>query len=129
MGKHRVIIAAGSNQNPDENLNQAKRRLADVAVLVKTSNVRITPPFGNPNQPDFHDQAHLIETEDDHDTLKLKLKQIEKSLGRLLGQKNSTAIPIDLDIIVWDGIVVDPLVYEHDFLKESIVEVSPELKL
>jgi 2-amino-4-hydroxy-6-hydroxymethyldihydropteridine diphosphokinase len=36
---------------------------------------------------------------------------------------------IDLDILVWNGEVVDEEVYEREFLRKSINELMPEMDL
>ncbi len=57
--------------------------------------------------------------------MKTRLREIESGLGRVrTGNKNGPRT-IDLDILVWNGEVVDDDVYEREFLKTSIRELLP----
>ena len=65
----------------------------------------------------------------DTPTLKSWLKNLEYKLGRVKTENINGPRPIDLDIIVWNGEVVDSEVYEREFLINSINELLPKLKL
>ncbi len=65
----------------------------------------------------------------DPSTFKSWLKNLEKKLGRVKSENKDGPRTIDLDIIVWNGKVVDSEVYEREFLINSINELLPELKL
>jgi 2-amino-4-hydroxy-6-hydroxymethyldihydropteridine diphosphokinase len=62
-------------------------------------------------------------------TLKSWLKNLEKELGRIKSENKNGPRTIDLDIIVWNGKVVESEVYEREFLINSINELLPELKI
>jgi 2-amino-4-hydroxy-6-hydroxymethyldihydropteridine diphosphokinase len=83
---------------------------------------------GFPDQPDFVNSVILIKTENDMAAAKSLLKDIEKRLGRVRTENKSGPRNIDLDIVVWNGTVVDDDVYTRDFLRQLIIEVLPEMK-
>jgi 2-amino-4-hydroxy-6-hydroxymethyldihydropteridine diphosphokinase len=83
---------------------------------------------GFADQPDFVNTAFLAETALDKASLTACLKNIETSLGRVHGPEKSGPRTIDLDIAVFNGLVVDNNVFERDFLQELILEVAPQMK-
>jgi 2-amino-4-hydroxy-6-hydroxymethyldihydropteridine diphosphokinase len=80
---------------------------------------------GFKEQAPFLNGALLIETELDAAALKIRLREIETALGRVRAENKYGPRTIDLDILVWNGEVVDDDVYEREFLKSSIVELLP----
>ena len=126
---NRVIVAVGSNFNPVENIAKARTFIQNKHPLVKVSRLRETRPVGDISLSNFLNGVFLIETEWNQHRLKSWLKELEVDLGRVSGKTPSGFLPIDLDIVVWNGDVVDPDVYERDFLREAVLEVWPDLKL
>ncbi len=129
MKVNEVIIGVGSNIDPEININQAKEVIAQIHKLKKVSSFIETEPIGCKNQDNFLNGAFLIETEMDKLTLKSWLKKLEKKLGRIKSENKNGPRTIDLDIIVWNGEVVESEVYEREFLINSINELLPKLKI
>ncbi|MFA9408419.1 MAG: 2-amino-4-hydroxy-6-hydroxymethyldihydropteridine diphosphokinase [Candidatus Dadabacteria bacterium] len=129
MSLNKVVIGVGSNIDPETNINQAKEVIAKAHNLKKVSSFIETEPIGCENQTNFLNGALLIETEMDTPTLKAWLKNLEKELGRIKSENKNGPRTVDLDIIVWNGEVVDNEVYEREFLINSINELLPELKI
>lgn len=129
MKVNEVIIGAGSNIDPENNINKAKEIIAQNHSLRKASSFIETRPIGCENQDNFLNGAFLIETEMDESTLKSWLKTVETKLGRVKTENKNGPRTIDLDIIVWNREIVDSEVYERDFLINSINELIPELMI
>ena len=49
-------------------------------------------------------------------------------LEEMSGQTPAAPRKMDLDILVWNGEIVDPDVYEREFLRRSVIELCPELE-
>ena len=129
MKPNRAIVAVGSNIDPRENLRKARLLIEGKHRLFAISGVRETPPFGNLNQPNFLDMALGLETELDLAALSASLKTIENQLGRTRSPETRFGpLTIDLDVLVWNGEIVDEDFYRHSFLREEALEVDPELK-
>lgn len=125
--RHRVVIGIGSNINPQAHVVQAQQRIAAQMKILKATPWQKTTPVGNPHQPDFLNGALLVETACDRATLKDRLKTVEQELGRTPDEGPAAPRTIDLDIVVWDGEIVDGDVYERDFLRDAVLELCPEL--
>ena len=129
MSQNEVVIGVGSNIDPEININRAKRSLAEKHTLLKSTTLIETEPIGYKDQDNFLNGAFLIETEMTIEELKSWLKELEQQLGRTKTENNYGPRTIDLDIIVWNGKVVDDEVYERKFLLDSVKELLPDISL
>lgn len=100
------ILAVGSNIEPEKNVANARKTLAQEQRLLGESQFVWTRPVGYQNQDDFLNGAFLIETGLDPKALKEYLQEVERRLGRIKGPIKSGPRTIDLDIIVYDNEVV-----------------------
>ncbi|MGH7849926.1 MAG: 2-amino-4-hydroxy-6-hydroxymethyldihydropteridine diphosphokinase [Thermodesulfobacteriota bacterium] len=129
MNVNRAVIGLGSNINAEENIRRAKETIAGEFILIKSSSFVETEPVGFKEQDRFINGALLIETESDAGSLKSWLRKLESELGRVKTDNRYGPRTIDLDILVWNGEVVDEEVYERGFLRKSIKELLPDLDL
>lgn len=126
---NQVIIGVGSNIDPWTNIESARQAIKADFQFIKESKFVETKPIGNPKQPDFVNGVILIATELPQTEVREKLRIIEDQLGRDRSIRNDGPRTIDLDIVIWNNEIVDPDVYEREFLREAIAKVCPEFKL
>lgn len=125
---NQAIIAVGSNIDPQKNIALAREILArDFEVVAETAFVS-TKPIGYTQQPDFLNGAILVRTELNLEPLRQRLRKIEDTLGRRRGVLTFGPRTVDLDIVVWNGKLLDPDFYERDYLKKAVLELMPDLK-
>jgi len=121
---HECIIGIGSNINPEQNIAATifflrhEHRLLSVSKLIKTS------PIGISDQPDFLNGAVKIATGMDKTEFKNYLKNLENRLKRDRTVPKFGPRTIDLDIIKWDGQIIDPDYYNRDFLRSAVDEIT-----
>lgn len=120
MSKVIVIIGVGSNIEPEKNITLAEYTLANKFNFIAKSNFIKTAPIGYTDQDDFINGAFKIETDLNREALRKELKNIEDKLGRVRTENKNGPRTIDLDIAVYDGIIIDDDYYKRDFLKKSI---------
>lgn len=118
------IIGIGSNINPEVNIQLMLEILATKTRIVKMSSLIQTKPIGISDQPDFTNGAVKVETPLSREELKSILISIEDQLGRNRLLPKFGPRTMDLDIVVWNGKIVDADYYSRDFLKKSIEELS-----
>ena len=123
-----AIISMGSNIEPRQNIDNAITLMAEDIDILNTSEFILTKPVGFTEQADFLNGAVRIKTDLSLEELRAFLKNIEKQLGRNESNMKNGPRTIDLDITVWNGEVVDQDFYARDFVKNTILEVNPELK-
>jgi len=126
--KNKVIIGLGSNIDPERNLTKARAFLEAQFSILGHSQIQETTPIGVPAQNNFLNGAMLMETTLDPEAFKTELRTIEDQLDR---QRDNSDAPrtIDLDIVAWNGKIIDQDVYEREFLKKAVLELCPELTL
>ncbi len=125
---NRAIVSVGSNIYPEENIGKARGLLSTDELLKGESVLVRTKPVGITGQPDFLNGAFLIETEMKQEELLKYLKALETFLGRVREGDKDGPRSIDLDIIVFNGEIVDDDYYKYGFVRLSVLELEPGLK-
>ena len=124
-------IALGSNLGDRQTtLAQALDALGAAGFGVeRVSTLRETDPVGGPaGQGRYLNGVVQIATEvSAHEILEC-LHAIEATLGRVRSVKDGPRT-IDLDIVTWNNKIIDPDVYERDFLKLAVLKLLPSLDL
>ncbi|MCU4157801.1 2-amino-4-hydroxy-6-hydroxymethyldihydropteridine diphosphokinase [Carboxylicivirga sp. A043] len=118
-----VVIGLGSNIKADVNIPKAISELKALGEVLKESEVLETKPIGITNQNDFSNSVVLMQVELLESNLKQALKRIEDKLGRDRSRPKFGPREIDLDIIVYDGVIVDDDYYSRDFLQKLVAQV------
>lgn len=123
MNDNVVVIGIGSNINADENIPKMLEILGKKVKILKISQMIQTKPVGDVNQPDYTNGAVKISTPLEKDELKVMLKGIEDDLGRDHSAPKFSPRTMDLDMVVWNGRIIDKDYYTRDFLRHSVQEV------
>lgn len=124
---NQVVVGLGSNIDAEKNIAKAKEILRAEFQILRSSQFTTTKPVNAENHPDFINGAMLLETSLSQSELKTRLHDIEESLGRARHSDRSAPRTIDLDIIVWNHLIIDQDFYTRDFLKNSVLELLPKL--
>ena len=134
----RVFVGVGSNIDPARNVARAVRRLAEYGHFGGISTVYRTPPEGRSGQPWYFNCVVALETATPPVEFRRDvLRCIERELGRVRTEDNYAARPIDLDLLLYDDLVIerddltlpDPHMLLRPFLAQGLYELAPELKL
>ena len=120
-------ILLGSNINPAENLKQAVQQLRTAGKISAISSVWETGAVGS-DGPNFLNAAAVFQSPCTRTVLKDQvLRLIEAQLGRVRSADKNAPRPIDLDIIVFDGSVVDPELWLQLHIALPMAELRPGL--
>ncbi|MCT4603494.1 MAG: 2-amino-4-hydroxy-6-hydroxymethyldihydropteridine diphosphokinase [Marinifilum sp.] len=114
------IIGIGSNINPEANIRRMLCLLSKDHRVGRHSSWVKTAPIGITDQDDFVNGAVRVETQHDIDEFKNYLKNLEDKMGRDRTLPKFGPRVIDLDIVVWNGEIVDEDYYTRDFLRNSV---------
>ena len=123
MKSNIAIIGVGSNINADINIPHMLKLLDKQVEILKISKMIRTKPVGNINQPDYTNGAIKIATPLKKEALKNLLKSIEDDLGRDRTAPKYSPRTMDLDLVVWNGRILDKDYHTRDFLRKSVQEV------
>jgi 2-amino-4-hydroxy-6-hydroxymethyldihydropteridine diphosphokinase len=121
-------IGLGSNIDPEVNLVKAAQRLREELAVSCASSVWRSPAEGT-DGPDFLNAVVTITTELDAERLKHEiLRLIEAELGRTRGLDKYAPRTIDLDILVFDGQILDNEIWAQPYLAIPLAECAPDLQ-
>lgn len=132
--KYNYILGLGSNIEPRlDYLSNAISELSKIGSIIKKSSIYETEAWGNKNQSDFYNAIIKFKSSLDPRTLLIKIKHIEKYIGR----KETThwgPREIDIDIIFCDDHSYDesflkiphPEFSERRFILEPLVEIDAD---
>lgn len=124
----------GSNLGAREDrLKQASEEMSLFLTETKYSSVYHTEPMGFSEQPWFLNQVCVGKTDLYPLELLLRMKEIEKKLGRVPGPRFGPR-PIDLDLIFYDHwalfsemiTIPHPRYKERSFVLRPLIEIAPE---
>lgn len=129
----KVYLSLGSNLGDrNANLASAREMLAIKTTLIAQSSVIITKPMYVTEQPEFANQALIIETDLTPLTVLDIIRNIENELGRVRHLPYGPRT-IDIDILYYgqeilnlpDLIIPHPLISERAFVLEPLTEIAP----
>jgi 2-amino-4-hydroxy-6-hydroxymethyldihydropteridine diphosphokinase len=132
-----VYLGIGSNIGDREaNLKEAVHRLemTENAKVAACSSFYLTKPAGGPPQEDYLNGVLKVETGLPPGELLDTLKNIEKEMGREDPAGKNYPRIIDIDILLYDGLVMEtdklfiphPRMHEREFVLEPFAEIAPE---
>ena len=128
VSEHQVCLQLGSNIQPERNLPLAIDQLQNRLTILRISSVWETSSVGAPG-PNFLNAALLAQTSLNQNSLKLKvLTPLESKMGRLRSANKNAARPIDLDIITFDRLLLDPVLWQFAHRAVPVAEVQPDLR-
>ncbi len=121
--KNNAVIMLGSNTDMNMLLS-AISMLEDWFDVIAVSEIRKTTAIGEHYQSPFYNQAIRIKTEYDREETIRIFKKTEKKLGRTAESKKEGIVPIDIDLIVWNGEICHDDYYRFDFVKKCVDEIT-----
>lgn len=128
---HPVYLGLGSNIEPEKHLPAALALLKRHLRVEKRSTVWETPPVGGPG-PNFLNAVVLVYTQQSPTVLREELlRPIEASLGRVRSADPNAPRTIDLDILIYNGQVLEPEIWLQPYWSVPLAElvtdcVNPE---
>lgn len=126
---HQAVIGVGSNISPRENISSALYLISHRVKIEAVSTIWLTKAIGS-SGPDFLNTAILISTGFNINQLrKGVLKPIEHLLGRVRTQDPNAPRTIDLDILIYDGIILDAQLWNYPHTAVPAAELVPELEV
>lgn len=121
--KNTAIIGIGSNIDAEKNIALMLEILGENVQIEQISSFLKTKPIGITNQADFTNGAVKVNTTFARPAFELLLKSIEDQMGRDRSAPKFGPRNIDLDLVVWNGEIVDEDYFTRDFLQKSVSEV------
>jgi 2-amino-4-hydroxy-6-hydroxymethyldihydropteridine diphosphokinase len=122
-----AILLLGSNIKPIENLKKAVHLINDAVVIKSRSRVWESEAIGS-SGPNFLNMAVEIETDRSADDLKSEvINEIESRLGRVRTGDKYAPRTMDIDLIIYDGEILDETIWSMAFVAQPVSEILPGL--
>lgn len=127
------LLIGGNLGDRVRNLSEARERLQEACGTIRRmSALYETAAWGMGAQPDFLNQALLVETVLPPTELLHRLLEAERLMGRERGEKNGPRT-IDMDILLYDSRVIavpgleipHPRMHLRRFVLTPLAEISP----
>jgi len=124
-----AIVMLGTNVNQEQNLISAKEKLSEFFEILDESSILITKPIGKKYNTDFHNQAIKILSDDTAKETALHFKQIENEMGRSPLTNQMGEVPIDIDLIFWNGVQKRNDYDKFSFVRQCVDEIKNNVEL
>lgn len=120
---HEAIISLGSNTEK-KILELAAILLAERFQLTSQSEIIESNAIGEHYQSPFYNQAiKLLSGYERDETIQI-FKETEIKLGRTPQSKSKGIVPLDIDLIIWEGVVYKDDYYRFDFVRKCVDEIK-----
>jgi 2-amino-4-hydroxy-6-hydroxymethyldihydropteridine diphosphokinase len=130
-----VFLGIGTNLgNRERNLEKAVAMIENLpGRILQSSSSYETEPWGFQSEEKFLNMVVKIETILTPFTLLEKIHILESSLGRVRGTERYISRLIDIDILLYDDLIIDdehlkiphPLLHERKFVLIPLCEIEP----
>lgn len=133
MTEHYVAyIGLGSNIEPLANLRHAALALSQPGLAGETqlqalSRVWASPPLGGQG-PQFLNAAARLHTQLSAEALKHTLRSLEAAQGRVRTDDRNAPRTLDLDLLLYDGQVLDADIWQAAHIAAPLSELEPGLQ-
>lgn len=125
--QHQVYIGLGSNISPEANIPKALELLSKEVSLEAISSVWESPPAGGQG-PNFLNAVARVRTSLTPDELRDNvLRAIETHLGRVRTEDPNAPRTIDLDILIYNQVILDPTIWTETYQSVPLSEIYPDL--
>lgn len=116
---NKVVLSIGSNSDDCVlRMDECLEWLGGVLGAMNRSEAYQTPAI-NGKDKDYINAVVVGEYNDSYESLHKALKQYEKDCGRNELSKLNGCIPIDLDIVIWNGVLLREKDFEQTYFKKG----------
>jgi 2-amino-4-hydroxy-6-hydroxymethyldihydropteridine diphosphokinase len=123
---HQACLLLGSNIEPEKNIPQAVSLLQVHLTILKASDIWESASV-DCCYPDYLNMALSVLTPMDATQLKTRvLRPLEAQMGRVRTEDKNASRPIDFDIILFDGALLDSDLWQHAHRAVPVAELFPD---
>lgn len=127
MTLHRAIVSLGSNLPCSADIiRDAARRLRTVGRQIRWSGVYFGPDDTG-RGPQYANAVMELELPVDRQALHEFTRGLEAAAGRTPESKSIGIMPLDIDLVVWDGQIVDAYDFSRDYFKQGYSLISDDI--
>ena len=117
---HACLVCLGSNKEGDLHLMDAQQALTAYFHEVHMGKIVLTSAEGGVKQADYLNQAARFQTPKRIEEVEMILKQIEINNGRTPDDKQKGSVPLDIDLLMYDDVILRPNDLEKSYVKLAL---------
>lgn len=121
---NKVVLSIGTNTNTCFNLKEAINYLRSYFSNIQFTSTIESEPYGTIYKDWFLNTLAYFETDLSKDKIQLKLKEIEKKMGRKPAHKAEGKIIIDIDLIQWNNEILKPEDFERNYMHKLLKQMN-----
>ena len=135
---HKVFLGLGGNiGNKHINFRKVRKIIEKrFGVIVLTSSIYETPPWGFKSENNFWNQIIVVETDLEPEEMLWRILEIEDQMGRKRGNERFSSRKMDIDILYYDDIYMEtkrliiphPRIHQRKFVLVPLNEIAPDFK-
>lgn len=126
--KNSVVLSLGSNSDDcKQRMDECKKWLSCILSDATCSDVYETPAL-NGKDKNYLNAVFVGYSEFPFDILHTRLKQYEKDCGRTALSKVTGIVPIDIDIVMWNGDILRRRDFEMSYFKIGWEQINNDCK-
>lgn len=123
----KAVLCLGSNTVAREQIiSRALVRLENICHITAASRVYEAPDDSGLGDP-YLNVVLVVTPRLSYEDFKSSLKQMETDFGRTSLSKSAGCMPLDVDIIIWDGEIVDRYQYSRGYFQRGYHELDADL--
>ena len=122
--KHTCLLCLGSNLDGATRLSAARHALLSHFPDIRFSREMVTEAIGTGFLSPFHNQVARLTTPLSAEEVRGILKQIERDNGRLPEDKANGIVKLDVDLLVYDEVVLKAKDLEREFVRIGLEELE-----
>lgn len=121
-----LILCLGSNREREWNIGRAAERLRASFVSARFAPAVYTTPVGCASTIPFLNQVVIAYTSCSIEECRRLIKSIEAELGRTASDKAAGRIPIDIDLLCWNGQVLKADDWARGYVADGVRYLTRE---
>lgn len=122
-----AVLSLGSNSiDKESQMSNAIKHMCQLFDKAVVSEIYEVPAHNGIDAP-YLNSVMVVKTSMSKDITNVRLKQWEFECGRTLESKLQGSIPIDIDIVVWNGDIIRPVDYSRSYVSLGISKLLASL--
>ncbi len=115
-----LISLASNDKDKQQILANIEETLRHHVTVIRQTPVYLTTAVGTALSSEYANALMLVETEETYESLRHSFKIYEQQAGRTALSKLQGIVPLDIDIISWNGIIIKQKDLQYEYMKEGL---------
>lgn len=119
-----AVLCIGSNTLPLGEFIEALNTVATLGEACAMSGIHSSADVTGKSALPYRNAVMLLRTQSDMPQLREDLNAIESAWGRTARSKESGRMPLDIDIVICDGVTISPSDYSQEYFQVCLRDIE-----